>query len=322
MACTDVGDANPDISGIGIIISFATQAGISIILAMWSFSRSENPKRFITMLRLWFGLPINIPLHTEYRSATQLESKAATVDDLLMMISYIQIMNGITLLVAAIVQDKTLSLYHKHIVYDTVNFTGVSFCAALGNLSRNGKPRRTTHYLTVLVFSVLYLVFSIKFGKGLEQWDDNSSGRCYTTTGISATNASHPYVDHIYLGITCLYLFVSLSGVILANIRLPVLLEATQFWSPLKVIISVISRPQLLFFAMLQYPLHLYMLITLRVSNQGSLVGGSENTWGFGQIVALTLLAATIMECIRGILRLSEASSNLLKKWNVELEQL
>lgn len=57
MACVDVGDANPDISGNGvrplipidrlksaakahsvqIIISFAAQAGISILLASWSF---------------------------------------------------------------------------------------------------------------------------------------------------------------------------------------------------------------------------------------------------------------------------------------------
>lgn len=31
---------------------------------------------------------------------------------------------GVALLIAALVQNKTLSLYHKHIVYDIVNFTG------------------------------------------------------------------------------------------------------------------------------------------------------------------------------------------------------
>jgi hypothetical protein len=31
---------------------------------------------------------------------------------------------GIALLVSALVQNRSLDLYHYHIIYDTVNFTG------------------------------------------------------------------------------------------------------------------------------------------------------------------------------------------------------
>lgn len=52
--------------------------------------------------------------------------------------------------------------------------------------------------------------------------------------------------------------------------------------------------------AMGQYPLHLYMAITIRKASERFLEGDSENHWGFGQIVALVLCAATCIECIRG----------------------
>ena len=49
----------------------------------------------------------------------------------------------------------------------------------------------------------------------------------------------------------------------------------------------------LILIAVLQYPLHLYMLIAIRESNRDTLGGDSEDSWGFGQIVALTLLGFT-----------------------------
>ncbi|KAM0420656.1 hypothetical protein ACHAPT_011572 [Fusarium lateritium] len=52
--------------------------------------------------------------------------------------------------------------------------------------------------------------------------------------------------------------------------------------------------------AMGQYPLHLYMVIAIRKGNERFLEGSSENDWGFGQIVALAMCAATCIECVRG----------------------
>ena len=50
-----------------------------------------------------------------------------------------------------------------------------------------------------------------------------------------------------------------------------------------------------------QYPLHLYFIVTMRRWNADLLVGDSEDTWGFGQILALVLLAPTILECAKAI---------------------
>lgn len=56
-----------------------------------------------------------------------------------------------------------------------------------------------------------------------------------------------------------------------------------------------------LFYAFLQLPLHLYSVIALRATNQSLLEGDSENAWGFGQVVALVMVLATLTECWKGV---------------------
>ena len=51
--------------------------------------------------------------------------------------------------------------------------------------------------------------------------------------------------------------------------------------------------------ALVQYPVHSYMVFALRNANEAQLVGDSENTCGFGQVVALALLGASVLECVR-----------------------
>lgn len=63
--------------------------------------------------------------------------------------------------------------------------------------------------------------------------------------------------------------------------------------------VLVSTSHTVLSFALAQYPLHLYSVLALRISNQHLLAGESENTWGFGQIVALVMLAQTFIECLR-----------------------
>ena len=41
------------------------------------------------------------------------------------------------------------------------------------------------------------------------------------------------------------------------------------------------------------------MLFQLRHANEAFLSGDPEGSWGFGQVVALVLVAATIMDCVR-----------------------
>lgn len=56
-----------------------------------------------------------------------------------------------------------------------------------------------------------------------------------------------------------------------------------------------------LFLALIQCPVHGYILFTIRASNDAYLAGESENHWGFGQIVALVLLTDVLMDCIRAV---------------------
>ncbi|KAH6877249.1 hypothetical protein B0T10DRAFT_496639 [Thelonectria olida] len=210
------------------------------------------------------------------------------------MISDIQLLNGLSLLIAALATQRSISLYHFHIIYDILNFTGVSFCAALGNFTQDGQKRRSRiRYAAIVVFSILYLAFSILFGKDLEKWNPDTPRHCYDTRYIATSDASHPYVDKIYLGVTCFYMFASLNGLALATPR-----EAEEddgedqlFW-----------QWSILGCALMQYPVHLWSAIGLRRSNEGLLSGDSENIFGFGQIVALTLTLAVIIECATGVL--------------------
>lgn len=75
-------------------------------------------------------------------------------------------------------------------------------------------------------------------------------------------------------------------------------------WYPRYFALSSLERTKLavLTRAMLQYPLHIYMIFALRAANEYRLNGDSENYWGFGQIVALVLLASSVLQGFRALL--------------------
>jgi hypothetical protein len=189
----------------------------------------------------------------------------------------------------AMIQGATL--IHKY---------SVSFCAALVHVSDN--PRESTtieHKIRIVlsaIFSLLHLAFSILYGQRLEKWDWTIPGRCYNTRLLATPDASHPYVDRIYLGITCFYMQSSLILCFVAAFAK--WLDSSpdrdndsermgSLFNALVIIIAVIY----------QYPLHLYSTIALRLSNESLLEGDSENNWGFGQVSALVLVVNTLIQC-------------------------
>jgi hypothetical protein len=91
----------------------------------------------------------------------------------------------------------------------------VLFSAAILCSFAHRKNQKIYRYNGVLIFSTLYLIFAIIFGKRLEEWDYNVPGACYNTHLIAESHASHPFVDRIYLGITCYYMFGILIGAII-----------------------------------------------------------------------------------------------------------
>ncbi len=82
--------------------------------------------------------------------------------------------------------------------------------------------------------------------------------------------------------------------------------QSIRLWYNAITILVICSTSQhegiaLIAMTMLQYLLHLYMVIALWVLNQGLLEGELENTWGFGQVAALVMVGSTVIECMRGI---------------------
>ncbi|KAJ2987719.1 hypothetical protein NUW58_g4350 [Xylaria curta] len=372
MACNDVGSTNPDIAGLGVILSFTIQAGLSFCLSFWSvalqlrdpsgtealtrgqlgqpqdesttFGSANSPLNHVWsnlpsfyrsfIGRVWRNLPTPLPfLYSSGSKRLQpsqildLRLKKGLIDQLLRTISDTQTINGISLLVGTIAQHSSLSLYHYHVVYDTVNFTGGSL---------------------IFVFLALYFAFVVLFGLKLQSWDDEKTGCCYKVDKISAQSTPHPHADHIYLAITALYLFVSLwfslqaareglQGFIQAaqeseavghrSPRRNRAIQLLDFCLQVQPRLSQLRRPSpspespdrrhqrqmldlfpvleyspsitVLTVALVQYPVHVYTLYALRASNESYLSGDSENQWGFGQVVALVLVASVLLECCR-----------------------
>ncbi|KAI0131851.1 hypothetical protein BJ170DRAFT_222856 [Xylariales sp. AK1849] len=235
MTCSDVGSTNADIAGLGIILSFTIQAGLSFLLSLWSIfldlrlqglvftgarakwwahdpdtPSSHNPRgnwrasvnRVPSVLQS-AGV-LSDPATLNQGSIDAWTLKKHLIERVLKTISDMQTLNG------TFAQHGTLDLYHYHVIYDTVNLTGVSAAAALTITFQ--KPNAILFRGTsVLVFLALYFGFVIVFGLKLQQWDEGLSGRCYKTDAVSTLGSAHPYVDNIYLAITSLYMFASLS---------------------------------------------------------------------------------------------------------------
>ncbi|KAH7127893.1 hypothetical protein B0J13DRAFT_611481 [Dactylonectria estremocensis] len=204
-----------------------------------------------------------------------------------------------------------------HIIYDTANFTTVSMCASLINVYSQDRERGWSRLSSLITFAAAYLSFTIVFGIKLIHWSHSLPAHCYNTKFIAYPGHSHPKVDLAYLGVTCFYCLGCLWGCVSCHRSLNAVLA--PLLSPLKNAkfgSRELQKAYLLFLhpnrlselapgivlaAMVQYPLHLYMVIALRASNESRLNGDSENAWGFGQIVALIAAVSTILECFRGI---------------------
>ncbi|KAK8139462.1 hypothetical protein PG984_002842 [Apiospora sp. TS-2023a] len=372
-----------------IILSFTIQAGLSFILSGWSILietclRSREARRNKAAgpdgsdAERGEENSVKTP-HDIFWAGPQEYSnqKMVLIDRVLKSIGNTQLLNGIALLIGALAQHETLGLYHFHIVYDVVNFTGVSAAAAIATTSK-GLQGFFYDYLLITLYLSLHLAFTVLFGLKLRMWDNGVPGRCYNTDTISSRGAAHPYVDDIYIGITAFWLWVSMAictavahenllsemkrlqdpqtAKILSRVDEPIdnifrymtaksglnleslsqaskrliralLLQgrldasrnqpkepsdsplsslstwlfAIGFASPLvgEKKSPYTSKIIVLGWAFIQYPVHGYMIYALRSSNEGYLSGNSENEWGFGQIVALVLVAAMLLECFK-----------------------
>lgn len=153
-------------------------------------------------------------------------------------------------------------------------------------------------------------------------------------------DASHPYVDNIYISITSVYVIASLFVALgfndaafndaiyrerilsplrrglgqhfealdielntFAVVGLPLIVPTMRIHTP-PVFAEDPDKKQItvLLIALLQYPVHVYSVWVLRAGNESNLTpGNSEQDWGFGQVVAVILLGSNIVLIIDGI---------------------
>lgn len=140
------------------------------------------------------------------------------------------------------------------------------------------------------------------------------TGRCYNTYLTSAPGSPQPLSDKIYIGITTSWLLISMLMAVTArdvapkrrkrhnphHSRKDLNPEGTR-WLPGRGP-QWRSARKVLVWTILQFPVHLYMMIALKTANQGLLEGGEggeghdENSWDFGQTIAVILLGVALNE--------------------------
>ena len=136
--------------------------------------------------------------------------------------------------------------------------------------------RHRSTYLFIAMFLALTVALLVRLG----DWSvDTEPGRCYVSHGVTRTNSDHPTDDMTYVAITAVYM---------------VLVQICSVFAPAR------YRRPILSCAFLQFPVHLYMALSLRQSNQGHLTGceTNENAWDFGQTTAVVLLGGAIFELV------------------------
>ena len=137
------------------------------------------------------------------------------------------------------------------------------------------------------IFGLLYTGFTIMLGIRFNGWNDDSPGRCYITSKAVSAHPKQPVDDQIYLGALSFYVDISIVTVTILW-RMPSMRLLSQ-----KLIVTMGTLMSLL---------NVYTLVALRTSNEPLLEDAAlENEWGFGQVVAIMMLAATLLECARGL---------------------
>ena len=161
----------------------------------------------------------------------------------------------------------------------------------------------------ILVFAILYIVFTAFLGQRLDHWDYERAGFCYNSDDLALPNAHHPTVDKRYLGITATYSLTAIGmSLLFAVSKADAERERTKSkcGTGLRIGLeqNLVRNWQLtiLLIALLQLPLHLYSIWTLRHFNEPLLASGAvENEWAFGQTYVLIISGGVFVEFFKSI---------------------
>ncbi|KAF2430829.1 hypothetical protein EJ08DRAFT_660506 [Tothia fuscella] len=290
-SCQGTGSSNPDVVGIGVLGAFSASAFISLLIAFYYIRISDGGSA-----TLWDVSDSDID-HSLSPQELERSKKLTLMNNIMLDLSDGQMLLGIALLLAALVQIKSLGLHHLHLIYDTASFTAisfwVSFSAACGykkkpasNMPEPVSPpsRRRARLFAVLLYTTIHVTFSMQFIWQLNSWNDSVD------------------VDQFYVFTTTFMLAV----VLIAMIIYLIVMEQEEQEGHIKphpvayikgCAIKVFTLLGL-FSALTQFWVHLYMMVALRYTNRNLLADSGENQWGFGQSIAVIMLLSTIRDCL------------------------
>ncbi|KAH7078018.1 hypothetical protein BKA63DRAFT_509505 [Paraphoma chrysanthemicola] len=243
-----------------------------------------------------------------------------------------QTFTGTALLISALVQSNTLSLYHMHIIYDTISLVVISNCAASICIFGEGKSKGYIRLVLISVWAVLFVAYFSIFLARLSDWDLQVPFHCYNTSKTASSGDPHPNVDYAYVIVT--FFFIGATFIYAVSLALRTQFRTTSVIKKLNDFVDsrISTNPStlsqnimslyfdvltlspllggpatelqrfILSVAMLQCPLHIYSIFALRASNEKLLdEGNSERQWGFGQVAAMVLLGNNILQIVDGI---------------------
>jgi hypothetical protein len=193
------------------------------------------------------------------------------------------------------------------------------------------KPRRIFRLIEIAIFTLMHVVYAIILIFKHLQWNIDYPGECYDTR---LTGSSNGDLEEIYIALTT----TGLLGCMLVILHTLWLFEICESRDDVGERLRIayrsnlfidtnerVSRPKRsmrtatklgIVSALSQFPLHMYMMVALRISNQHLLMDSSENQWGFGQSLAIVMMSGNIFECFMVIFGMYLSNSNKLLKWN------
>ena len=162
--------------------------------------------------------------------------------------------------------------------------------------------RLSPRHLGLYMYVVLFFALSVLLGVRLNEWDDEEEGHCYNSHLVTASQDDHPGADKTYLGFTAAWMLLSLIMSVLGDAK---------------------RVKKVLGLAALQYPLHLYMMIVLRLANTDLLEGdGHESDWRFGQTVAVLLFGLTFRELLIGLWKYARYERTVTQKRSRQMHDM
>ncbi|PVF93324.1 hypothetical protein CPB86DRAFT_790266 [Serendipita vermifera] len=258
--CTARFEANPDASGIGIVIAFASNGAINMIIATF----------------LWYLKNFRRPFNPQFE---------CWVQNLADFLAQASLFPGITLLVAAFSQFKTITNYHLWVSVVLADLTTSGRVVVLLNVFLSDQRITKIQASLAFLFQSLFLASLGVLIWRLNNWSDNP-GQCFAfhNNGYN-TMQDRSFVRFWVIFQLCIWIYWHIIAVPLVNKRMVEKIpKAVRFWF------------SFIFYVVLDLFLwiwQLYLIARGMVANRDRIIG-DEWQMGFGQVASLVAFATVI----------------------------